>query len=222
MPLIIPGVYPQVGVAGSFDQNEQQGSGAGGGGNVGGPTTSGVRSIAIWLDNRGRRLGDSAVSIDAGGNIITDALVDGRDVSQDGAQLDLLVPLSPTADQKAALVGTGVPSGANPYVTDDDPRLVGGRSYVATATSYVATVSDYYIGVTALAADVVITLPSVGVAEGQELVIKDESGTAGAAYEIRVAPAGADLLDGLNGPKAIIHPHGGIAVVRRDDAWWII
>ena len=33
----------------------------------------------------------------------------------------------PTADQKAALAGTdGAPSGANPYVTDSDPRLGGG------------------------------------------------------------------------------------------------
>jgi hypothetical protein len=33
----------------------------------------------------------------------------------------------PTTDQKAALVGTdGTPSGANPYVTDSDPRLSGG------------------------------------------------------------------------------------------------
>jgi hypothetical protein len=39
-------------------------------------------------------------------------------------------PNTPTADEKAALVGTdGSPSAANPYVTDSDPRLTGGNSY---------------------------------------------------------------------------------------------
>lgn len=131
MPLIIPAAYPQVGVGGQFSQNPlPPGNGGSGGGNVDGPTTSLLRSIAVWLDSAGRQLGDSAITIDAGGNMVTPGLIDGRDVGQDGVVLDGVVAQLvnlPTAGQKAALVGSdGTPSGANPYVTDSDPRLVGG------------------------------------------------------------------------------------------------
>ena len=43
----------------------------------------------------------------------------------------------PTASEKAALTGTdGTPSGANPFVTDSDPRLSGSFATIMTIASF--------------------------------------------------------------------------------------
>src|SRR5687768_7099187 len=51
---------------------------------------------------------------------------------------DELYPVAPAQDEKDALAGTeGTPSAANPYVTDSDPRLVGGGTYDGASPSTV-------------------------------------------------------------------------------------
>lgn len=118
MPTVIPGIYPRSGVVGPNGQT------------VIGPRPSALHSIARWLDANGTVLGDSEATIDAAGNIVTPGLVNGRNISQDGQNLDAaIVALArlPSQGQKDALAGTsGTPSSTNKYVTDSDPRLTGG------------------------------------------------------------------------------------------------
>jgi len=79
--------------------------------------------------------GTGFVHVESGVQDSAAKLVENADVADDAAieesKLDLNFAThtsanDPTAGQKAALVGTsGTPSGANPYVTDADPRLTG-------------------------------------------------------------------------------------------------
>lgn len=61
-----------------------------------------------------------------------------------GPTIDTAVTNSPTADEKAALVGTdGSPSVGNPYVTDSDPRL--DVSFILTFGRNNATAGDEWL-----------------------------------------------------------------------------
>lgn len=61
----------------------------------------------------------------------------------DKTKLDGITPEDiPTADEKAALEGTGIPSGLNPFVTDDDDRLSDARA-PTTHTHTQAEVTDF-------------------------------------------------------------------------------
>ncbi len=89
---------------------------------------------------------------------------------------------------------------------------------------YSATPKDWYLGFPALAATRTVTLPATSlpttnISDGFEIFVKDESGSA-AAFPIRVAPAGADLLDGVNTFRTISSAYGVMKVVRRNGAWW--
>lgn len=82
---------------------------------------------------------------------------------------------------------------------------------------------DFYIGVTNLDTDRIITLPNgSNLADGFEMVIKDETGQAGRPHEIRVTPAGDENLDGNNTYIAIRNRYGKLRVIRRNSAWWTI
>jgi hypothetical protein len=91
---------------------------------VDGTKLDGVESGADVTDETNvlAALATSAAAKALGGGSITNVnLVDGRDVSVDGAAIDARLP---STDQKAALAGTaGSPSGTNEYVTDVDPRV---------------------------------------------------------------------------------------------------
>lgn len=280
MPLIIPGVVIESGVAGPGNQSPGPPD-VGASTYVRGPEFSVAASIAVWVDTAGRILRDSLALLDVNGNLATPGTINGRHVDADGAALDALVASSvrlPTTNQKAALAGTnGSPSVSNKYVTDSDPRLIassgvqiGGQiggtnsvpyilgiretagptlltfgnvgdgkflrrsgstiigddlteTTVATAISYTISQNDDYIGVTNVGANRVMTLPSVGaVPDGKRFDVKDESGTAGITFEIRIQPAGADLLDGLNTYKAIYSPWGSLGIIQRAGKWWTV
>lgn len=93
----------------------------------------------------------------------------------------------------------------------------------AVAGDSVTTPRDFYIGVTNLAAQRIITLPTgTTIADGFEMVIKDETGLAGNPNEIRVSPGGSDNLNGNNTHIAITQPYGALRVIRRNNAWWTI
>ena len=130
----------------------------------------------------------------------------------------------PTTDQKAALVGTdGAPSGANPYVTDSDPRVdvsnitkvlgtITVADMFASSTPLLATVTTgKSMIVTALvfkvttAATTIVTIPSAGVEVGSGTglfdVIANESlnglGAPGTTQESFIlSPAGGTLRIG--------------------------
>lgn len=81
---------------------------------------------------------------------------------------------------------------------------------------------DWYVGVSDTSANRVITLPTMGAEDMDaiEFIIKDESGAAGVAGEIRVTPPGAELIDGVNTYKAISTPYGSLTVIRRNGQWF--
>lgn len=82
---------------------------------------------------------------------------------------------------------------------------------------------DFYIGVTNLDTHRVITLPTGTIlADGFEMVIKDETGLAGDPNEIHVRPGGSENLNGGNTHIAITQPYGALHVLRRNNAWWTI
>jgi len=72
--------------------------GAGGGGDVVGPAGATDHAIARYDTATGKLIQDSGVTIDDFDNIITAGNVDGRDVSVDGAKLDLIEDLADVTD----------------------------------------------------------------------------------------------------------------------------
>lgn len=143
--------------------------------------------------------------------------------------------------------GTALPSGAWPYGTffkEYAPQLNGGwlgflnlqsgtpgtwapvakaRYSRSTATDINLTPWDWYIGVTSTASLRTINLPTLGAEDTDtiEYVIKDEGGNAG-TNNIRVYPAGAELIDGANTYKAISTNYGTLTVMRRNGKWFTV
>lgn len=125
-------------------------------------------------------------------------------------------------------------AGFAPAITGDDGYVlmksgaaavwaaVGGDG-VTSAVSLTVTATTAYVGFTSTAAIRTATLPSVDdVPDGHQIVIKDQSGAAGLPYEIRVMPAGAELLDGTNTYKAITGAYGSLTVRCQDGKWWSV
>lgn len=140
----------------------------------------------------------------------------------------------------AALPGGGWPYGA--FMKEYVPYLNGGflgflnlqsgtpgtwapvakaRYSRTTAIDINLTPWDWYIGVTSTATTRLINLPTLGAEDTDtiEYVIKDEAGNAG-TNNIRIVPAGAELLDGVNTYKSISTNFGTMTVIRRGGQWW--
>lgn len=82
---------------------------------------------------------------------------------------------------------------------------------------------EFYYGFTSLSADTTYTLPTgAGVYTGLEVVIKDESGSAGSPYQILVAPGGSDTIDGSTEAARINSANGWLRLIRRGTNWQII
>jgi hypothetical protein len=190
-------------------------SGGGGGGGV--PSTRNLIAGAGLT-------GGGDLSADRTFNVVANA--DGSIVvNANDVQVGVLATDSQHGDRGGAAlhaVATGSVAGFMSAADKTKLDTIGQRNFRAVSSSTTALITDYYIGVTALSADVVITLPSVSVPEGLELNFKDESGTAGTAWEIRVMPGASDNLDGANMYKALTHPYESMTVVRRNGAWWMI
>jgi len=142
----------------------------------------------------------------------------------------------------AALPGGGWPYGA--FMKEYVPYLNGGflgylnlqsgtpgtwapvakaRYSRSTAIDINLTPWDWYIGVTSTASLRTINLPTLGAEDTDtiEYVIKDEGGNAG-TNNIRVYPAGAELIDGANTYKAISTNYGTLTVMRRNGKWFTV
>ena len=99
-------------------------------------------------------------------------------------------------------------------------HLSGGLIHKRTTvtTNYTASATDYVLGVTST--PVSIELNASSFADGQVLLVKDESGTAAAASTITLAPAGAQTIDGAE--SAIIEsPYGAVFVYTNGSNWFI-
>lgn len=110
--------------------------GGGGSGDVVGPASATDNAVARFDTTTGKLIQNSAVTIDDSGNITTAGTVDGRDVSVDGTKLDTITVANiPTANEKAALVGTSgtATSGSNKLVDNADTRLTDARTPTGSA-----------------------------------------------------------------------------------------
>ena len=83
---------------------------AGGTGNVSGPPSSTNRGVGIFDGTAGDALLSTSVVIDISGNIVTTGLVDGRDVSADGAALDTVISSVVTLSSSVSSLSSSVVS----------------------------------------------------------------------------------------------------------------
>jgi hypothetical protein len=91
---------------------------------------------------------------------------------------------------------------------------------VQTATNYTAEPNDYYIGVTDTAAPRTITLPALAsLPDWIQLIIKDESGAAG-ANNITVDADGTEEIDGAL--TQVISSNYGVLRLRRNQNEWLL
>lgn len=92
----------------------------------------------------------------------------------------------------------------------------------AIADDFIATPIDFYVGVAALAKDITLTLPGTPqLADGFEMLVKDEGGTAGAPYRVRVQPIEGEFVDGQPYVE-IASPRGSLRLIRRERRWWVV
>lgn len=98
-------------------------------------------------------------------------------------------------------------------------RLVPTFKQTRVATDYTAEKQDYYIGVTSTAAPRTITLPALdSIPEWVQMVIKDESGGAG-ANNITIDGDGTETIDGAT-TKVINTNYGAVRLTRSSTAWF--
>jgi hypothetical protein len=91
----------------------------------------------------------------------------------------------PTANEKAALAGTGTPSGGNPYVNNDDSRMTDARTPTAHASSHQDGGAD----------EIDVTDLSGLLADGQTPLAHKTSHENGGGDEISVAGLSGELAD---------------------------
>lgn len=98
-------------------------------------------------------------------------------------------------------------------------RLKGEQSTSGDAAASIGNNATYH-GVTALTAPRTVTLPSADdLQDGDELVIKDESGAAG-THTITISRSGSDTIDGGTS-TSISSNYGTVRLIKRGAAsWW--
>ena len=88
----------------------------------------------------------------------------------------------------------------------------------AIATSYTASTTDYILGVTAVPTSILFDATSF--AEGQVIVIKDESGAASSAQPVTLNASASQNIDGAASVE-IESPHGALLLYSNGVNWFI-
>ena len=88
----------------------------------------------------------------------------------------------------------------------------------AVATIHTASVSEYILGVTAVPTSILFDATSF--ANGQVIVIKDESGAATSGNPVTLSPSASQTIDGA--PNATIEsPYGSVLLYSNGSNWFI-
>ena len=93
-------------------------------------------------------------------------------------------------------------------------------SRVVKTANYTATADDFQIAIGTRATTVTITLPAASSNTNKVLIINDQAGLA-ATYNIIVARAGGDLIDGAT-TYTITSDHGSITVYSDGTDWYTV
>jgi len=121
----------------------------------------------------------------------------------------------------------GAFGGSSNLIFDGTQLTVAGASYLSgglvhkrtqVAAHYTASATDYILGVTAVPLS--IEFDATAFADGQVVVIKDESGTASSTNTITLNPAGAQTVDGAS-TVGIESPHGSVLLYSDGSNWFI-
>ena len=118
---------------------------------------------------------------------------------------------------------SGEISGSSTVLYDTtNTRLTVGAGIVynrtAIATIHTASVSEYILGVTAVPTE--IEVDATLFAEGQVLVIKDESGATSVTNTILLSGAAAQTIDGAT-TVTIESPYGSVLLYSNGSNWFI-
>jgi len=99
-------------------------------------------------------------------------------------------------------------------------HLSGGLIHKRTqvAAHYTASATDYILGVTAV--PVSIEFDATAFADGQVVVIKDETGAAAIGNNILLNPAGSQTIDGVTSAQ-IQSAHGSVLLYSNGSNWFI-
>jgi hypothetical protein len=104
---------------------------------------------------------------------------------------------------------------ANNHLTVDSGLI---HARTAIVTSHTASASEYFLAVTGT--PTAIELNATLFAEGQVLVIKDESGNASASDTILLDPSGSQTIDGESAAH-IESPYGSVLIYSNGTNWFI-
>lgn len=115
-------------------------------------------------------------------------------------------------------IGTGTPS--HTLTTAGNTHLSGGLVHKHTTVSsvYTASVADYILGVSAVPTE--IEVDATLFAEGQVLVIKDESGAASLTDSILLSATAAQTIDSAT-TATIESPYGSVLLYSNGSNWFI-
>jgi len=115
-------------------------------------------------------------------------------------------------------IGTNVPS--HTLTTAGNTHLSGGlvHKHATVSSVYTASVADYILGVSAVPTE--IEVDATLFAEGQVLVIKDESGAANGTDTILLNAAAAQTIDGA-ATATIESPYGSVLLYSDGTNWFI-
>jgi len=116
----------------------------------------------------------------------------------------------------------GIGTDAPDYTLDvaGASHLSGGLVHKRTpvTSNYTASTADYILGVTSV--PVTILMDATSFAEGQVVVVKDESGNASSSDPITLNASASQTVDGL-GSVEIESAHGAVFVYSNGSNWFI-
>ena len=117
-------------------------------------------------------------------------------------------------------VGIGTRSPSHTLTTAGSTYLSGGlvHKHTTISTVYTASVTDYILGVSAVPTE--IEVDATLFAEGQVLVIKDESGATSVTDTILLSGAAAQTIDGAT-TVTIESPYGSVLLYSNGSNWFI-